>query len=636
MYIDIFDKKPIKDNIQDLKPIEIIMVSETEEELLWDDLVYNYHYLGHNRMTGRRRKYLVIYKQRPLAALGFHSASIKLKSRDDYIGWSAKQRKQHLNLIVNNNRFVIFPWVQVKNLASYVLSQTLKQLPNDWDNKYNIEPILVETFVDLSRYDGTCYQAANWIYLGKTKGYTKKGKGYEYHGNKKGVYVYPLKKNFRKIIGCKKSSPIRTHHNKSSGRKDKMLNHENCEWDPDLLADIQLNEKEVKQLATLLLEYHEHFQDCFNHSSQQKHSIIYLKGLLSDLERKSLEPIALHLSGEKEVRLLQHYFQKGKWDEDCMRKLHQSRLAENISMKNGMFSLDGSAFVKKGKESAAVARQYCGRLGKTENCQVGVFLGYTSNKGYGLLDSQLYVPEIWFSDEYQERYEKCGIPEELDFMTKPEIASLLLERAKEYGDFDAKWVGCDSIFGMNYDFIDSISDDHYYFADIRSNAKVWLEKPEIEIPPYKGRGRRPSKKRPLKDPISVSEIAEAPSLEWEEVILNDGAKGPIVAEIACLRVIECRDNLPSKEVWLYIRKFKSGKQKYALSNAPEDIPQEELNKAAIMRWPIEQTFEHGKSELGMDQYELRSWRGWHCHMLYVFIAMTFLFEVQQKFKKNNQ
>lgn len=203
MYLDIFNKKTIKVTLKDIKPIDIILVSGTEEEFIWDDLVYHYHYLGHNKMTGRRLKYLVIHKQRPLAALGFHSASLKLESRDQYIGWSVKQRKQQLNRVVNNNRFVIFPWVKVKNLASYVLSHTLKKLPEDWNNKYNTKPLLVETFVDLDRYHGTCYQAANWTLLGETKGYTKKGKGYEYHGNKKAIYVYPLDKNFRKTMGCK-------------------------------------------------------------------------------------------------------------------------------------------------------------------------------------------------------------------------------------------------------------------------------------------------------------------------------------------------------------------------------------------------------------------------------------------------
>jgi len=214
MYIDLFDKDPIKGSVKDHKPIDIILVSGTEEEFIWDDLVYHYHYLGHNKMTGRRTKYLVISQERPLAALGFHSASLRLETRDQYIGWSANQRKQYLNRIVNNNRFVIFPWVQVKNLASYVLSQTLNLLPKDWNNKYNIKPVLVETFVDLTRYEGTCYQAANWVLLGKTKGYTKKGKGYKYHGNKKGVYVYPLNKNFRKIIGCKKGGSVEIGTNK--------------------------------------------------------------------------------------------------------------------------------------------------------------------------------------------------------------------------------------------------------------------------------------------------------------------------------------------------------------------------------------------------------------------------------------
>lgn len=200
MYLDIFDKDPLKGSVNELYPIDIVLVSGTEEEFIWDDLVYHHHYLGHNKMTGRRMKYLVIYQQRPLAALGFHSASLKLKSRDQYIGWSAKQKKQHLKRVINNNRFVIFPWIKVKNLASYVLSKTLNILPDDWNDKYNIEPVLVETFVDLSLYDGTCYQAANWVLLGETKGYTKKGKTYEYHGNKKAIYVYPLKKNFRKII----------------------------------------------------------------------------------------------------------------------------------------------------------------------------------------------------------------------------------------------------------------------------------------------------------------------------------------------------------------------------------------------------------------------------------------------------
>jgi SRSO17 transposase len=220
-------------------------------------------------------------------------------------------------------------------------------------------------------------------------------------------------------------------------------------------------------------------------------------------------------------------------------------------------------------------------------------------------------------------------------MTKADIALAMLKEAEKDPSFSARWLACDAFYGTNHKFIDDVSNNYYYFADIKANTQVWLERPLVAVPPYKGRGRRPSKKRALVDPISVSEIAKDPELNWETKILAEGAKGPIIAEVVCLRVIECRDNLPGQEVWLYIRKLENGKIKYALSNAPEDIEQKELDRVATMRWPIEQSFEESKKELGMDAYELRSWRGWHCHMLYVFLAMLFLLEVEFKFHKNN-
>lgn len=413
-----------------------------------------------------------------------------------------------------------------------------------------------------------------------------------------------------------------------------MLNHD-MKWDCNIIADMELTTDNVKQLPLELLQFHTNFENCFTHLSQIQHSLTYLQGLMSNLERKSIEPIALEFYDTKGVRNLQHYMQKGKWDDEIMHKDYLSLLSPLISSKKGMITIDESDFVKKGKESVGVARQYCGRLGKKENCQAGIFLGYTSKKGYGLLERQLYVPEKWFSDEYEKRRQKCMVPDDLTFMTKPKIALKLLDKVNNSGLFPAQWVGCDSFFGCNKELLDEIARDYYYFADIKSNTKVWLERPEIAIPPYKGRGRKPSKERPLTDSISVSDIAKDPSLTWYKVKLGEGSKGPVRAEVAYLRVIECRDNLPGQEIWLYIRKHADGKIRYAISNAPKNISLKELNQVAIMRWPIEQLFETGKSELGMDQYETRSWIGWHRHMLYVFIAQLFLFKVQLKFKKNS-
>ncbi|MHB8182991.1 MAG: IS701 family transposase, partial [Candidatus Desulforudaceae bacterium] len=214
------------------------------------------------------------------------------------------------------------------------------------------------------------------------------------------------------------------------------------------------------------------------------------------------------------------------WEADNVQKEHQIRLGEKISDEDGMFTVDSSEIPKKGRDSAGVARQYCGHLGKIENCQSGVFLGYAGKKGYGLLGGRLYVPEQWFSEEYAERREKCHFPEDLSFQTKPQIAFALLQKAKETGAFWGRWVGCDSMFGNDPAVLDAVGEEYRYFAELRSNTRVWLERPEIGIPPYKGRGPRPKKEKPLTDPVPVSEVANAPALPWITVNMGEGAKGP--------------------------------------------------------------------------------------------------------------
>lgn len=632
MFIDIFDTSPIKGSVKDFDPVEIFMVSGTEDEIIWDELVNKYHYLGHEQIIGRRIKYLVLWQDRPVAALSFHSAILKIECRDQFIGWTFEQRQKNLHRIVDNNRFLILPWVQIKYLASHLLSRVLKQLPHDWYRLYGSEPLLVETYVDLSKYEGTCYRAANWIYVGQTKGFRVEGQKYIYHGNKKGVYLYPLKKNFRDILGIKPAQPLEPRALLGLSRREEKMLLAEINWDPEIIERIGLNLETIKALNSKLLQFHETFTDCFNHVGQRKHGLIYIKGLMSDVERKCLEQIALDFSGEKEVRLLQHFHQKGKWDDEAMLLEYQKQTAEIIAVGEGMHTVDGSDTPKKGKESVGVARQHCGKLGKVENCQAGVFVGYTSPAGYALLNRQLYIPKIWFTDEYQKRREKCEVPEDLEFLTKPEIATNLIQQVEETGLFPAKWLGCDTAFGSNHDFIDSIKDDYWYFADQKANTKVWLTWPEVGIPTYSGRGRYPTKEKALEEPIELEEIARtAAEHEWTTVVLGEGSKGPIIGKVLCRRVVTQRDDLPYEEVWLYIRKYSNGKLRYSFSNAPEDIPRSELDKAALMRWPIEQSFENAKDQLGMDEYELRSWKGWHRHMLYVFLAMLFLLMIQYEF-----
>jgi len=184
-----------------------------------------------------------------------------------------------------------------------------------------------------------------------------------------------------------------------------------------------------------------------------------------------------------------------------------------------------------------------------------------NNIHYGLLDSKLYVPEKWFGKEYAERRTKCHFPKDLSFKTKAQQGLDLLQKAEKIGAFEGRWVAVDSFFGANPEFLDAIGKKYCYFADIRSNTLVWLKRPKIGLPPYKGQGPYPKKQIPLKDPLPVSEIAKDPLLSWETVSIGEGAKGPIMARVACLRVIEKRDCLPGKECWLFFRKNADGEIK---------------------------------------------------------------------------
>jgi SRSO17 transposase len=303
-----------------------------------------------------------------------------------------------------------------------------------------------------------------------------------------------------------------------------------------------------------------------------------------------------------------------------------------------MITIDPSDFPKKGKESVGVARQYCGAVGKVENCQSGVFVGYSSDKGYGLLNGRLYMPKSWFSKEQEKRRAFNLVPENLVFETKQQIALKLIDEVRTTGCFPAKWIGADAAFGGDIDFLDALPKDLSYFAAIKSDTQVFTKKPKAGLPPYRGRGRRPTKSKILPGqpkPRSVAEIAKSDRVPWKPVVVAEGAKGPIIAKVARIRIYLSRDGLPEgDQQWLFFRKSDDGKIKYAISNAPKEISLSELVKASTMRWPIEQCFQEGKGQVGMDCYEHRSWPAWHRHMTYVFLALHFMLRMRLHFKKN--
>ncbi len=194
------DQKPILGRISEIKPLELRQVRGTPEEKLYNSLIEQYHYLGYSHCVGEQLKYIIYTEDRAVCCMGFSSAPRHIGSRDKFIGWDADTRKKHIHFIAYNTRFLILPWVRVPYLASHLLSKTSKILSSDWQKRYNHSIYYLETFVDMERFEGTCYKAANWIYLGNTT-----GRGKDDHTNKpnrsiKAVLGYPLRRNFREIL----------------------------------------------------------------------------------------------------------------------------------------------------------------------------------------------------------------------------------------------------------------------------------------------------------------------------------------------------------------------------------------------------------------------------------------------------
>jgi len=200
-------QKPISLPASELGKLHFQPVSTHQDSSLWNEMIERYHYLGHKPLPGAQIRYLVFSSSGDLlAALGFGAAAWKVAPRDRFIGWSHQQRVANLHLIVNNARFLILPWITSKNLASRILSSAVKLLPDHWQARYHYKPLLLETFVQKDRFNGTCYRAANWLYLGQTQGRGKLDRYNEYLLPIKNIFVYPLQKSFRLIL-CSSPSP---------------------------------------------------------------------------------------------------------------------------------------------------------------------------------------------------------------------------------------------------------------------------------------------------------------------------------------------------------------------------------------------------------------------------------------------
>jgi SRSO17 transposase len=324
------------------------------------------------------------------------------------------------------------------------------------------------------------------------------------------------------------------------------------------------------------------------------------------------------------VRNLQRFLSDYQWDEPWMKKRHWEFCAQALSDPQGVWSIAASQFPKKGSASVGVAPQYCGALGKTANCQSGVFICYSSVKGHALLEGRLYLPQCWLAPEYEERRQLCHIPSDTTFETQPQLALALLKPLLATQQFGGRWITCDCSFGNNEPFLEELPKDFHYLAEIACTRKVWLKacaaRPQLE-----------------QAGAMVEQLLKVkPLWNWQTHKIAEGEKGPQVAAFARLRVYLSPERTPESERWLLLRNDANGKIKYALSNAPQATPLRQLVRVSGARWPIERCFQENKSELGLDHYEHRSWTAWHRHIRLVFLAQLFLVRLQIKFKKNSR
>jgi hypothetical protein len=194
--------EPLHKPVGALTPLALRRVCTKSESRLWNEFIHRYHYLGHKPLPGAQLRYTVYSAEQPIALLGFGAAAWMSAPRDRYIGWTHEQRKRNLSLIVNNARFLILPWIQSKNLASMLLAKAAKILPRHWQEVYGYRPVLLETFVEKPRFRGTCYNAANWVYVGQTKGRGKLGPAGKQSVPIKDLWIYPLDRRFREALTC--------------------------------------------------------------------------------------------------------------------------------------------------------------------------------------------------------------------------------------------------------------------------------------------------------------------------------------------------------------------------------------------------------------------------------------------------
>ena len=381
--------------------------------------------------------------------------------------------------------------------------------------------------------------------------------------------------------------------------------------------------------------FHAQFADCFSREEPRENFVQYMAGQMSQLERKSIEPIALNVENAK-VRAMQHFISNVVWDEARIISRYHGMVVEDLGDDEGVLIFDESGFVKKGRDSAGVARQYCGGIGKVENSQVGVFAAYASRHGYCILDHRLFIPEKWFGDEYAERREKCKFPEGLSFRTKPQMVAEMFEGIVREKLIPFRYLVADTVYGGSPEFLDAVerTSGVIYLVSLPRDTLCWVQEPATLEKTYRYGGEE-RKKRILAEaenkPITFEKLAKGTNdYFWYRRKVSEGTKGPVIYEFMKKRVVLAKDGKPDRTVWLIVRRTLGNgvTYDYFISNAGRSTRLKTFVWLSGVRWAIEQCFEEAKTDLGMDHYEVRKYPGWCHHMITCMLAHFFLWHMR--------
>jgi SRSO17 transposase len=386
----------------------------------------------------------------------------------------------------------------------------------------------------------------------------------------------------------------------------------------ELLDDATLSPAAVVSCRGRLTRFLQRYLPRFYRQEQRELATLVIEGRLSGLDRKTCEPIANQAGRPRKP--VQHFVGCGKWDDEAVMTEMRSNVREALADPTAVLVLDPSAFPKKGEHSCGVKRQWCGRLGKEENCQVGVYLVYAAAGGCAPLDRRLYLPREWAKDKKRRR--ECHVPKEVKFQEKWRIGLDQLDRCA--AGLPHGWVAADDEFGRVLAFRAGLRQrDERYVLDVPCNTQVRdLDEPAPPRKLFGGRAPKPPFRR-------VDEwAARQPASAWQRLEVRAGEKGPMVVEAAEALRAQTRDekhHVGPVERLVVIRSTEAEvKTWYTLSNAAAEVPRLEVVGAHGQRHKVEEFLQQGNGEVGLDHYEVRSWEGWHHHMTLSLLALWFL------------